>query len=138
MPHRRPVLPVIGRLLSSLALCGAAACGSDRRSSAQVDTTTPPRTVEVRARPADSAMRAATAAFDSLDARFAHARAALDSDAITLRDANRLDSAYARRYDAFEAKRRRALVLRDERDRAGYTLRTVRASRMAGGHIPRS
>jgi hypothetical protein len=129
---------VIGRLLSSLALCCAAACGSDRRPSAQVDTTTPPRTVEVRAHPADSTLLAATAAFDSLDARFVHARAALDSDAITLRDANRLDSAYARSYDAFEAKRRRALVLRDERDRAGYTLRTLRSSHLGGASSPPS
>jgi hypothetical protein len=74
--------------------------------------------VEVLAHPADSALRAATAALDSANARFALARAALDSDAATLRDANRLDSAYARRYDAFEATRTSALALRDARDRA--------------------
>lgn len=94
--------------------------------------------MEVRAHPADSALRAAMAVFDSLDARFAHARAALDSDALTLRDANRIDSAYARRYDAFEAKRKSALVLRDERDRAGTRLKTERASLVGGGHIPPS
>ena len=129
---------MIGRLLSSLALCGAAACGCDRRPSAQVDTTTPPRTVEVRAHPADSALLAATAAFDSLDARFARARAALDSDAITLRDANRLDSAYARRYDAFEAKRRSAIELREERGRARARLEAERSSLEGGGHVPPS
>mgnify|MGYP001553070166 FL=1 len=70
------------------------------------------------AHPADSALRAATAALDSATTRFALARAALDSDAATLRDANRLDSAYARRYDAFEATRRNVRALRDARDRA--------------------
>jgi conjugal transfer/entry exclusion protein len=77
--------------------------------------------VEVLAHPADSALRAATAALDSASARLALARAALDSDAATLRDANRLDSAYARRYDAFETKRTSALALRDARDRARHT-----------------
>jgi hypothetical protein len=86
--------------------------------------------VEVRARPADSALRAATAALDSLDARFAHAR-----DALTLRDANRLDSAYARRYDAFEAKREGALQLRDSQDRAGARLKAERSSLVGGGRL---
>ena len=89
----------------------------------------------MRARPADSALRAATAALDSLDARFAHARAALDSDALTLRDANRLDSAYARRYDAFEAKREGALQLRDSQDRAGARLKAERSSLVGGGRL---
>ena len=108
----------MGRLLRSTALCAVVACGHDRRASAQLDTTTPRRAVEVHAPPKDSALQAATAAADSLAARFARARAALDSDAASLRDANRLDSAYARRYDAFETKRTSALALRDARDRA--------------------
>jgi len=74
--------------------------------------------VEVHAPPKDSALQAATAAADSLAARFARARAALDIDAASLRDGNRLDSTYARRYDAFETKRTSALALRDARDRA--------------------
>lgn len=86
--------------------------------------------MEVHAPPPDSALRAATAAADSLDAQFALVRAALDSDAASLRAANRLDSAYARRYDAFEAKRKSAFALRDARDRARRT-RAAIAARLA-------
>jgi hypothetical protein len=85
--------------------------------------------VEVLAHPADSAARAATAAAASLDARFARERAALEADARALRDANRLDSAYARRYAVFEARRRSAAALRAARDRA----RHVRDSLAARG-----
>jgi hypothetical protein len=74
--------------------------------------------VEVLARPEDPAMREATAALDSLDRSFARARASLDSEALALRDANRLDSAYVPRYAAFEHRRAAAAELRASRDRA--------------------
>lgn len=64
------------------------------------------------------ALRAATAALDSLEKSFARARASLDSEALALRDANRLDSAYAIRYAAFERRRAAAAELRTSRDRA--------------------
>jgi hypothetical protein len=121
----------MGRLLRCVALCAVVACGHDRRPSAQIDTSTPRRAVEVHTPPPDSALRAATAAVDSLDARFGRARAALDSDAATLRDANRLDSAYAGRYEAFETKRKSALALRDARDRARRTRDAIAARERA-------
>lgn len=108
----------MGRLPCCIALSAAAACASERRPSAQVDTTTPRRTVEVLAQPADSALRAATTTFDSLSSRFTLARAALDSEASALERVSRLDSSYARRYGAFEAKRKSALEMRTVRDRA--------------------
>lgn len=70
------------------------------------------------AAPANSALAAATAALDSLDRQFAGARASLDSEVVVLRDANRLDSAYAARYAAFEHRRAAAGALRAARDRA--------------------
>jgi len=72
----------------------------------------------VLAPPANPALRAATAALDSLDRSFTRARASLDSEALALRDANRLDSAYAIRYAAFERRRAAATELRTARDRA--------------------
>jgi hypothetical protein len=72
----------------------------------------------VLARPDDPALRAATAAFDSLAIHFARARASLDSEVLALRDANRLDSAYALKYAAFEQRRVVATELRTSRDRA--------------------
>ena len=68
--------------------------------------------------PDDPALRAATAALDSLDRSFARARASLDSEALALREANRLDSSYAMRYTAFERRRTAAAELRASRDRA--------------------
>ena len=70
------------------------------------------------ARPEDPALRAATVALDSLDKSFSRARASLDSEALALRDANRLDSAYAIKYTAFERRRSAAADLRTARDRA--------------------
>ncbi len=72
------------------------------------------------AAPADPALTAATAALDSLDRHFAAARASLDSEVIALRDANRLDSAYAARYATFEHRRAAAGELRVARDRARH------------------
>jgi hypothetical protein len=72
----------------------------------------------VLAAPQDPALRAATAALDSLDRSFARTRALLDSEALALRDANRLDSSYAIRYAAFERRRTAAAELRASRDRA--------------------
>ena len=86
----------------------------------------------------DPALRAATAALDSASARFALARAALDSDAATLRDANRFDSAYARSYDAYEAKRRNASALRDARDRARRKRDAIAGRVMSSEPVPRS
>jgi hypothetical protein len=74
--------------------------------------------VEVLATAESPALRAATAALDSLDASFASARTSLDSEVLALRDANRLDSAYAIRYAAFERRRAAAAALRTSRDRA--------------------
>ena len=74
--------------------------------------------MEVLAAPADSGLRRATAALDSLERSFARARASLDSEALTLRDANRLDTAYVARYAAFEHRRAAAAQLRISRDRA--------------------
>jgi hypothetical protein len=118
MPHRQPILLAIGRVLLSLALCSTAACRGDRARVAQVDTTTGKKGVEVLARSQDPALRDATAALDSLERSFARARATLDSEALALHDANRLDSAYAIRYAAFERRRTAAAELRGSRDRA--------------------
>ena len=67
---------------------------------------------------ANPALVAATAALDSLERRFALARASLDSEALALRGANRLDTAYAAHYAAFEHRRAAAAELRTTRDRA--------------------
>ena len=77
--------------------------------------------MEVLATPADSALRSATAALDSLDRGFVRARASLDSEALALRDANRLDTAYVARYAAFEQRRAAALQIRGARDKARRT-----------------
>ena len=130
MPHRQPLLLAIGRVLLSCALCAAAACRGDRARSAQVDTTTGKKGVVVLAPPGSPALRAATVALDSLDRSFAHERASLDSESLALRDANRLDSAYAIRYAAFERRRAAATELRTRRDRA----RRVRDSVAARGN----
>ncbi|MBK5187126.1 MAG: hypothetical protein JJD97_02715, partial [Gemmatimonadaceae bacterium] len=98
-------------MLLPIALCAAAACRGDRMRAAQVDTTTGKKGVEVLAHSDDPALRAATAALDSLDRSFARARASLDSESVALRDANRLDSAYALRYAAFERRRTAAVQL---------------------------
>ncbi len=74
--------------------------------------------MEVLASPQDSALRNATAALDSLERSFARSRASLDSEALALRDANRLDSAYAPRYAAFEHRRAATAQLRSSRDKA--------------------
>jgi hypothetical protein len=105
-------------MLFVVALCAAAACRDERTPAAQVDTTTRPGTVVVPARKDDPELRAATVALDSLDRSFARARASLDSEALALRDASRLDSAYAIRYAAFERRRAAATELRATRDRA--------------------
>jgi hypothetical protein len=118
MPHRQPSLLAIGRVLLSCALCAAASCRGDRARAAQVDTTTGKKGVEVLARPEDPALRAATVALDSLNRAFDRARQSLDSEALALRDANRLDSAYAIKYTAFERRRAAATALRASRDRA--------------------
>ena len=102
-----------------LAMC-AAACRGDRARAPQVDTTTRKKSVEVLAAPQDSALRRATAALDSLERSFARARASLDSEALALRDANRLDTAYAARYSAFEHRRVAAAQLRSSRDTARH------------------
>jgi hypothetical protein len=120
MPHRQPTLLAIGRssLLLALTLAMlAAACRGERARATQVDTTTREKGVEVLATPQDSALRNATAALDSLERSFARARASLDSEALALRDANRLDPAYAPRYAAFEHRRAAAAQLRSCRDR---------------------
>jgi hypothetical protein len=78
------------------------------------------------------ALVAATAALDSLERRFAHARASLDSEALALRDANRLDTAYAAKYASFEHRRAGAAELRTARDRA----RRVRDSLAARAQHP--
>ena len=72
----------------------------------------------VLAPPEDPALRAATAALDSLDRNFERARASLDSEALALRDAKRLDSVYAIKYAAFERRRAAAAELRSSRNRA--------------------
>jgi hypothetical protein len=72
----------------------------------------------VPARADDPALRAATVALDSLERSFSHARASLDSEALALRDANRLDSAYAIHYADFEHRRAAAAELRATRNRA--------------------
>jgi hypothetical protein len=112
-------------MLVAIALCATAACG-DRSGAAQVDSSTGRSaggvaarvSAPAAARPEDPALRAATAAFDSLSRSFTRARASLDSEALSLRDANRLDSAYAPRYAAFERRRTAAAELRTARDRA--------------------
>jgi hypothetical protein len=76
--------------------------------------------VVVLAPPEDPALRAATAALDSLERSFARSRASLDSEALALRDVNRLDSAYAIRYAAFERRRTAAAELRTSRDHARH------------------
>ena len=118
MPHRQPILLAIGRTLSLLALFAIGACRGDRSRAPQVDTTMGKKGVEVLASAQDPALRSATAALDSLEQRFTRARAALDSEALALRDANRLDSAYAVHYAAFQHERARAAQLRSLRDKA--------------------
>lgn len=118
MPHRQTILLAIGRVLIPLALGATAACDGGRTRAAQVDTTTGPGKVVVLAHLDDPAFRAATVALDSLDRSFARARASLDSEALALRDANRLDTAYTARYAAFEHRRATAAELRTARDRA--------------------
>jgi len=108
-------------VLFVVALCAAAACRDERTRAAQVDTTTRPGRVVGPTRADDPELQAATAALDSLDRSFAVARASLDSEALALRDANRLDSAYAIRYAAFERRRAAASELRAARDRARRT-----------------
>jgi hypothetical protein len=108
-----------------------AACGDNRSRALHVDTTTGKKSVEVLATPMDSAQRKATAALDSLERSFARARASLDSEALALRDANRLDSVYVTRYAAFEHRRAAAAQLRSSRDKA-RRLRDSLAERAAG------
>ena len=91
------------------------------------------KSVEVLATPRDSAQRNATAALDSAERSFARARASLDSEARALRDANRLDTAYAARYTAFEHRRAAAAQLRSARDRSRH-LRDSLAGRSAKQH----
>ena len=98
----------------------AAACRDDRSRARLVDTTTGKKSVEVLATPADSALRRATAALDSLERSFARARASLDSESLALRDANRLDTAYVTHYAAFEQRRAAATQLRHSRDKARH------------------
>jgi hypothetical protein len=129
MPHRQTLLLSIGRVLVSVALVGTAACRGERPRATQVDTTMGKKGVEVPARLQNPALRDATVALDSLDRTFARARAALDSESLALRGANRLDSAYAVRYAAFEHRRAAAAQLRASRDRA----RRVRDSLAAKG-----
>jgi hypothetical protein len=132
MPHRQPTLLAIGRIPLLLAML-TAACRSDRSRTIQVDTTMRKKSVEVLATPQDSALRNATAALDSLERSFARARASLDSEALALRDANRLDTAYAARYAAFERRRTAAAQLRSSRDRA-RRVRDSLAARAAKNH----
>jgi hypothetical protein len=103
-------------VLAVMLAMSAAACRGDR--ARYVDTTMGKKSVEVLATPLDSALRTATAALDSLERSFARARASLDSEALSLRDANRLDTAYLARYAAFEHRRASAAQLRSSRDRA--------------------
>jgi hypothetical protein len=111
----------------------AAACRDDRPRALHVDTTTGKKSVEVLATPADSALRRATAALDSLERSFARVRASLDSEALALRDANRLDTAYVAHYAAFEHRRAAASQLRSSRDRA-RRMRDSLAGRASGKH----
>lgn len=101
-----------------LALFATAACRGERSRATQVDTTMGKKGVEVLTRSTDPALQNATAALDSLERRFARARAMLDTEALALRDASRLDSAYAIRYAAFERRREAAAELRSARDSA--------------------
>jgi hypothetical protein len=136
MPHRQPTLLAIGRISLLLAVTlamVAAACRGERTRATQVDTTTRKKGVEVLASPRDSALRTATAALDSLQRSFARARASLDSEALALRDANRLDTTYAARYAAFERRRAAAAQLRSSRDKARH-VRDSLAARAAGEH----
>jgi hypothetical protein len=121
-------------VLLSFALFATAACRGERSRATQVDTTTGKKSVEVLASAQDPALRSATAALDSLERSFARARATLDSEALALRDANRLDSAYAARYAAFEHKRAAALQLRSARDRA-RRVRDSLAARAASSRV---
>jgi hypothetical protein len=133
MPHRQPTLLAIGRISLVLGLMLAtstSACRGDRSRAIHVDTTTRTKSVEVLATPHDPALRSATAALDSLERSFALARASLDSEALALRDANRLDTTYAARYAAFEHRRLAAIQLRSSRDKA----RRVRDSLARAGH----
>jgi hypothetical protein len=109
------------------------ACRGERSRAIHVDTTTRKKSVEVLATPQDPALQNATAALDSLERSFARARASLDSEALALRDANRLDTAYAARYAAFEHRRLAAAQLRNSRDRA-RRVRDSLARRAAGTH----
>ena len=105
-------------VLAVMLAMSAAACRDDRSRALHVDTTTRKKSVEVLATPADSALRSATAALDSLDRGFVRARASLDSEALALRDADRRDTAYVARYAAFEQRRAAATQLRSARDKA--------------------
>jgi hypothetical protein len=108
----------VSLVLAVMLAMSAAACRDDRSRALHVDTTTRKKSVEVLATPTDSAQQKATAALDSLERTFARARASLDSEALALRDANRLDTAYAARYTAFEHRRAAAAQLRTSRDKA--------------------
>jgi len=105
-------------LLAVLLAMFAAACRGEHARATHVDTTTRKKGVEVLASPRDSALRSSTAALDSVERSFARARASLDSEALALRDANRLDTAYVTRYAAFERRRAAAARLRSSRDKA--------------------
>ncbi|MBA2684546.1 MAG: hypothetical protein H0U66_08670 [Gemmatimonadaceae bacterium] len=86
-----------------------------------MDTTTGRSGVGVARPPAgpdNPELRAATAALDSLEKSFSRARASLDSEALSLRDANRLDTAYIAKYASFEHRRAAAVDVRTARDRA--------------------
>ena len=72
-------------------------------------------------------LRTATVALDSLERGFDRARQSLDSEALALRDANRLDSAYSVRYAAFERRRAAAVELRRLRDRARHSRDSIAA-----------
>jgi hypothetical protein len=124
MPHRQSILLATGRVLVVMALCALAACRGERSRAAQLDTTTGRSGVGVAHEPSridDPALVAATAALDSLAKSFARARASLDSEALALRDANRLDTAYIARYASFEHRRAAAADLRAARDHARRT-----------------
>ena len=118
------------------ALFASVACRGERSRATQVDTTMGKKGVEVLARTESPALRDATAALDSLERSFAHARATLDREALALQDANRLDSAYASRYAAFEHDRAAAAQLRSVRDRARHVRDSLvsRAASPSGRH----
>ena len=105
-------------MLAVMLAMFAAACRGEHVRATHVDTTTRKKGVEVLASPRDSALRSSTAALDSVERSFARARASLDSEALALRDANRLDTAYVTRYAAFERRRAAAARLLSSRDKA--------------------